>query len=161
MKWIFRALAFVKVLPEMLLKCPFGKVLELLLLLLQPFSPVCVSLKSIKMLQIKLKVSTFFSILSAKQLASLSVEPSSTALLWLCSWPWPKTGSQFGFRFWFSSGSWSSCWALDSAWFACATFSNDNYKSFAHTFSTYIPLARNYFLISLLICGIFRVFWFK
>lgn len=143
-KWISRALAFVKVFAARL-ECPFGKSSAWL----QSVSPsvplplcpsvhqpvpaaslaVCVSLKSIKMLQIKLKVSTFFV-----------PTPSCSPTLTLRPSLGPRLGSElclgfglgfvlrfgFGFRF---------RWGLASASFACVTFSNDNYKSFLlHTF---------------------------
>lgn len=64
-KWISRALAFVKVFAARL-ECPFAKSSagcsqSVIQTAPAASSPVCVSLKSIKMLQIKLKVSTFFA----------------------------------------------------------------------------------------------------
>lgn len=81
-KWISRALAFVKVFAARL-ECPFAKSSagcsqSVIQTAPAASSPVCVSLKSIKMLQIKLKVSTFFAPPSPTLLLShirLRVEP--------------------------------------------------------------------------------------
>lgn len=89
-------------------------------------SPVCVSLKSIKMLQIKLKVSTFFRPLPLSPSFSHSSASWAASRLGLGLGFGCGCGLGFGFRFRFR-------WGLASASFACATFSNDNYKSFCCT----------------------------
>lgn len=153
-KWISRALAFVKVFAARL-ECPFAKSSagcsqagSQSVIQTAPAAslPVCVSLKSIKMLQIKLKVSTFFP------------PPSLFHIRLVLQ---PRLGSGLGLGFGFGCG-FRFRWGLASASFACATFSNDNYKSFcctllSSTFASF-PLAGNYFLISSLIVGVARPF---
>lgn len=131
-KWISRALAFVKVFAARL-ECPFAKSSagcsqSVIQTAPAASSPVCVSLKSIKMLQIKLKVSTFFAPLPHSPSFSHSSAPWAASRLGLGLGLGCGCGLGFGFRLRFRFR-----WGLASASFACATFSNDNYKSFCCT----------------------------
>lgn len=104
-KWISRALAFVKVFAARL-ECPFAKSSagcsqagSQSVIQTAPAAslPVCVSLKSIKMLQIKLKVSTFFHPLPL----SHSAASWASSRLGIGTWLWIRMRIQIPLRFGF------------------------------------------------------------
>lgn len=151
-KWISRALAFVKVFAARL-ECPFAKSSagcsqSVIQTAPAASSPVCVSLKSIKMLQIKLKVSTFspppprsFFLTFVCALSRVSARIGT----WIRMRAWIRIQIPLRFGFGFICMRNIFKWQLQIFLLHTSLLSS--------TFASF-PFAGNYFLISSLIAGV-------
>lgn len=158
-KWISRALAFVKVFAARL-ECPFAKSSagcsqSVIQTAPAASSPVCVSLKSIKMLQIKLKVSTFFAppphlsffLTFVCSLSRVSARIGTWIRMRMRAWIRIHTQIQIPLRFGFGFICMRNIFKWQLQIFLLHT------SLLSSTFASF-PFAGNYFLISSLIAGV-------
>lgn len=158
-KWIPRALAFVKVFAARL-ECPFAKSSagcsqSVIQTAPAASSPVCVSLKSIKMLQIKLKVSTFFApppslsffLTFVSALSRVSARIGTWIRMRMRAWIRIQTQIQIPLRFGFGFICMRNIFKWQLQIFLLHT------SLLSSTFAS-SPFAGNYFLISSLIAGV-------